>query len=102
MEGVARFLEEFAVRALLPHLEVRVRNLNHQVSAAKQAVCEAQLLPTHRLSLNTAVQSTLYCSLNDPERLGVNFSLSSFLTAHAHSLKQLHTAQHRWRCLAFA
>lgn len=31
MEGVARFLEEFAVRALLPHLEVRVRNLNHQV-----------------------------------------------------------------------
>lgn len=32
MEGVARFLEEFAVRVLLPHLEVRVRNLNHQVS----------------------------------------------------------------------
>lgn len=38
MEGVARFLEEFAVRALLPHLEVRVRNLNHQVSIAPQAV----------------------------------------------------------------
>ena len=36
MEGVARFLEEFAVRALLPHLEVRVRNLNHQVSIAPQ------------------------------------------------------------------
>lgn len=31
MEGVAKFLEEFAVRVLLPHLEVRVRNLNHQV-----------------------------------------------------------------------
>lgn len=32
MEGVAKFLEEFTVRVLLPHLEVRVRNLNHQVS----------------------------------------------------------------------
>ena len=32
MEGVARFLEGFAVRALLPHLEIRLRNLNHQVS----------------------------------------------------------------------
>ena len=38
MEGVARFLEEFAVRALLPHLEVRVRNLNHQVSFAQVVI----------------------------------------------------------------
>lgn len=41
MEGVARFLEEFAVRALLPHLEVRVRNLNHQVSIATQQETKA-------------------------------------------------------------
>ncbi|KAL3147776.1 hypothetical protein ABBQ32_002510 [Trebouxia sp. C0010 RCD-2024] len=38
MEGVARFLEEFAVRALLPHLEVRVRNLNHQVTVSRRGL----------------------------------------------------------------
>ena len=32
MQGVSTFLEEFTVRVLLPHLEVRVRNLNHQVT----------------------------------------------------------------------
>ncbi len=42
MEGVARFLEEFAVRVLLPHLEVRVRNLNHQVGLQAMAhACHA-------------------------------------------------------------
>lgn len=32
VDGIAKFLEEFTVRMLLPYLEVRVRNLNHQVS----------------------------------------------------------------------
>ena len=40
MEGVAKFLEEFAVRVLLPHLEVRIRNLNHQVLfGGKEPIC---------------------------------------------------------------
>ncbi|DBA74127.1 hypothetical protein WJX77_012500 [Trebouxia sp. C0004] len=38
MEGVARFLEEFAVRVLLPHLEVRVRSLNHQVTVSRRGL----------------------------------------------------------------
>lgn len=42
MEGVARFLEEFAVRVLLPHLEVRIRNLNHQVSNPPQRMEEVE------------------------------------------------------------
>ena len=31
LDGVARFLEDFTVRALLPHMEARIRVLNHQV-----------------------------------------------------------------------
>lgn len=31
VDGIAKFLEEFTVRLLLPYLELRVRNLNHQV-----------------------------------------------------------------------
>lgn len=31
VDGIAKFLEEFTVRLLLPYLEVRVRHLNHQV-----------------------------------------------------------------------
>ena len=32
LEDVKRFVEDFAVRALLPAMEARVRALNHQVS----------------------------------------------------------------------
>lgn len=53
MEGVARFLEEFTVRVLLPHLEVRVRNLNHQVSHLGNA---ATFLPGN-------LPGTWYCRL---------------------------------------
>ena len=31
LEDIRRFLEDFAVRALLPAMEARVRALNHQV-----------------------------------------------------------------------
>lgn len=32
LEDIKRFVEDFAVRALLPAMEARVRALNHQVS----------------------------------------------------------------------
>ncbi len=31
LEGLAAFMQAFVVRSLLPHLEMRVRTLNHQV-----------------------------------------------------------------------
>ena len=38
MQSIAKFLEEFAVRVLLPYLEVRVRTLNHQVGCCQPAL----------------------------------------------------------------
>ena len=32
LDDIKRFIEDFAVRALLPAMEARVRALNHQVS----------------------------------------------------------------------
>ena len=32
LEDIKRFIEDFAVRSLLPAMEARVRALNHQVS----------------------------------------------------------------------
>ena len=38
LDDIKRFIEDFAVRALLPAMEARVRALNHQVS---HAICLA-------------------------------------------------------------
>ena len=36
LDDIKRFIEDFAVRALLPAMEARVRALNHQVSHPSQ------------------------------------------------------------------
>lgn len=41
VDGLKRSLEEFAIHALIPHLELRVRSLSHQVSSADYALCSA-------------------------------------------------------------
>ncbi|KAK9823583.1 hypothetical protein WJX72_003982 [[Myrmecia] bisecta] len=38
VDSISKFLEDFTVRALLPHLEGRVRGLNHQVTATRRGL----------------------------------------------------------------
>ena len=65
VDGIAKFLEEFTVRVLLPYLEVRVRNLNHQVSHKPHQNCifsmsSATLLFT-AMSVYVLLCTTLTC-----------------------------------------
>ena len=45
LDDIKRFIEDFAVRALLPAMEARVRALNHQVSHPISLTARCMWLP---------------------------------------------------------